>query len=157
MARRPPAPLRKRSKALSCFSAPNKSALIPNCSPNSLLLLCFCQQDADLHTNENENEPPFAHRTSAFVDTAELFQAVENTKLMWTERQRRMAKDALKASSDRFTDMMARNGVAFEETYDPDLATLANVELSRRQNARGVTIARREARVAKGQSRFVEG
>ena len=31
--------------------------------------------------------------TAAFVDTAELFTAVENTKLMWTQRQRQMAKD----------------------------------------------------------------
>jgi hypothetical protein len=46
--------------------------------------------------------------TAAFVDTAEMFTAIENTKLMWTQRQRQMAKDALKASSDRFSDMMAR-------------------------------------------------
>ena len=40
--------------------------------------------------------------TSAFVDTAELFTAIENTKLMWTQRQRQMAKDALKAAGWQF-------------------------------------------------------
>lgn len=29
--------------------------------------------------------------TTAYVDTAELFTAVENTKLMWTQRQRQSA------------------------------------------------------------------
>src|SRR5271156_6269237 len=29
--------------------------------------------------------------TAAFVDTAELFTAVESTKLMWTQRQRQSA------------------------------------------------------------------
>jgi len=36
--------------------------------------------------------------TAAVVDTAELFTAVENTKLMWTQRQRQMEKDGLKAA-----------------------------------------------------------
>ena len=71
--------------------------------------------------------------TSAFVDTAELFTAVENTKLIWTQRQRQMAKDALKASSDRFADLMDRAGVNLEEARRDEHAAIATIELKLRR------------------------
>src|SRR5271170_6956048 len=71
--------------------------------------------------------------TSAFVDTAELFTAIENTKLMWTQRQRQMAKDALKASSERFDDMMDRAGVNLEEAWREEHAAIATIELKLRR------------------------
>jgi hypothetical protein len=71
--------------------------------------------------------------TSAFVDTAEPYQAIENTKLMLTERQRQMAKDALKASSDRFADLMDRAGVNLEEARRDEHAAIATIELKLRR------------------------
>lgn len=48
--------------------------------------------------------------TSAFVNFTEIAAAVDNTKLMLTERQRRMVRDALRASSERFRDLVAIHG-----------------------------------------------
>src|SRR5271168_2869577 len=77
--------------------------------------------------------------TAAFVDTAELFTAVENTKLMWTQRQRQMAKDALKASSERFEEMMARHGVSLEEAYGDEHGAIATIELKPRRPCAGAS------------------
>ena len=77
--------------------------------------------------------------TFAFVDTAELLTAVENTKLMWTQRQRQMAKDALKASSERFEEMMARHGVSLEEAYGDEHGAIATIELKPRRPCAGAS------------------
>lgn len=71
-----------------------------------------------------------------------------------------MAKNALNASRDRFVDLMHRSCASLEDAYGDENGAIATKELQRRaasQHPRSVTVARREARVAKGQSRFVNG
>ena len=54
-------PWRGPNRRVSLRICSNQSKPIAKCSPNSLLSLCFCQQDADLNTNGSENEPPVTH------------------------------------------------------------------------------------------------
>jgi hypothetical protein len=90
-----------------------------------LLLLCVCQHGADLNTNENENELPVTSRTltAAFVGTAELFTAVENTKLMWTQRQRQSATNMRpsprSSSSSRALSLQIRIAVPLDGNHFP--------------------------------------
>ena len=102
----------------------------------------------------------FTSRTviAAFANIEDIIVSVENTKLMLTERQRRMTKDA-----DQRPPSSAPRSSAGYVGYNPDDVYLQEnldrvyTELDRRAKARNVTLSRREARVAKGQGRFVEG
>lgn len=49
-------------------------------------------------------------------------------ELMWTQRQRQMAKDALRASSDRSVDLLDRHGVNLEEAWRDEHAAIATFE-----------------------------
>jgi len=85
--------------------------------------------------------------------------AIENTQLMMTEKQRRMSRDALKASSDRFRELVAIHGCGadIDDEAGAPIKHQFQLALDRRAKDRSITVERRTARVAKGQARFVEG
>src|SRR5271168_1904514 len=98
--------------------------------------------------------------TSAFVNFTEMQAALDNTKLMMTEKQRRMAWNSIDASYLRYADLCDRHGIHGTDQiigFGGVTHESVDLELTRRQKARSITVARREARVAKGQRRFVEG
>src|SRR5271156_4293398 len=99
----------------------------------------------------------FTSRTviAAFANIEETILAIHNTKLMLTERQRRMTKDAMNAAELRAKELCGYLGYNPDDVYLQENLDRVDLELARRQKARAVTVAKREARVAKGQGRFV--
>src|SRR5271156_4728820 len=93
---------------------------------------------------------------AAFTNIEETIVAIHNTKLMFTASQRRMTKAAMTAAQERATELCGYLGYDPDDVYEQENLDRVDLELARRAKARGVTIARREARVAKGHSRFVE-
>jgi hypothetical protein len=101
----------------------------------------------------------FTSRTviAAFANIEDIIVGVENTKLMLTERQRRMTRDAMKAAEQRTNELCHYTGYNPDDVYLQENLDRVDLELTRRQKPRRITVARRDGRVAKGHSRFVEG
>ena len=100
----------------------------------------------------------FTSRTviAAFATIEETIVAVHNTKLMFTEKQRRMTKAAMNAE-ERAKELCGYLGYNPDDVYLQENLDRVDLKPARRAKARAVTVAKREARVAKGQGRFVEG
>jgi hypothetical protein len=90
---------------------------------------------------------------SAAASLGEFALSIENSKQMFTERQRKMLRESLMSNVRSFEALCDAHGVELPE----DVHHSASVEMKRREHNRAITIQRRQARVLKGESQFVQG